>query len=181
VKLQSLVARRYLIPCIDIGLKVTHRPLLGDYLISGQVIFSFPGKACLRCCNFITDERLAQEAQQYGAAGVRPQVVWPNGVLASTAIELMVQLLTPWSRFSVEFNYLEYDDNKSTIAPSFWIELLRNKHCPNHPLDETGTRSLIREYSKGHFTEESRDVKEPRKSWTHLFRKLIDWLRKLRL
>lgn len=175
-------ARRYLIPYIDIGMEVTHRPLLDDYLISGQVIFSFPGKACLRCCNFVTDERLAQEAQQYGAAGGRPQVVWPNGVLASTAIGLMVQLLTPWSRFSVEFNYLEYDGNKSTIAPSFWVEQLRNKRCPHHPLDETGDPFFdVREYSKRHVVVESCDVEEPRKLWTHLVKKLIDWPPKLRL
>ena len=55
------------------------------FLISGQVILSMPGHPCMRCCGFITDERLKQEAERYGAAGARPQVVWPNGVLASTA------------------------------------------------------------------------------------------------
>jgi molybdopterin-synthase adenylyltransferase len=131
-------ARRYLIPYIDIGMDVTHRARLDDFLISGQIIFSFPGMPCLRCCNFITDERLAEEARQYGETGGGPQVVWPNGVLASTAIGLMVQLLTPWSRFPSEFNYLEYDGNKSTVTPSFWVELLKNKSCPHHPLEETG-------------------------------------------
>ncbi|MCA0312683.1 MAG: ThiF family adenylyltransferase [Candidatus Melainabacteria bacterium] len=174
-------ARRYIIPYIDIGMEVTHRPLLDDFLISGQVILSFPGKACLRCCNFITDERLVQEAQQYGAAGGRPQVVWPNGVLASTAIGLMVQLLTPWSRFSVDFNYLEYDGNKSMIASSFWVEQLRNKHCPHHPVDETGDPFFdIREYSKPHVTDQLSDVVEPRSSWMRPLKKLVGWLRKLR-
>jgi hypothetical protein len=47
-------------------------------------------------------------------------------------------LLTPWSRFPAEFNYLEYDGNKSTVTPSFWVELLKGKQCPHHPIDETG-------------------------------------------
>ena len=55
-----------------------------------------PGGPCLRCCGLITDKRLEQEAERYGAAGERPQVVWPNGVLASTAVGLLAQLLTPW-------------------------------------------------------------------------------------
>lgn len=131
-------ARRYLIPYIDIGMNVAYRPQLDDHLITGQVIVSLPGKPCLRCCNFITEERLAEEAKNYGDAGPRPQVVWPNGVLASTAIGLMVQLITPWSRFPFEFNYLEYDGNKSTVSQSFWVERLKNKVCPHHPPDETG-------------------------------------------
>jgi len=131
-------ARRHLIPYIDIGMNVAHRPQLDDYLISGQIIVSLPGKACLRCCNFITDERLAEEAKNYGDAGPRPQVVWSNGILASTAIGLMVQLIAPWSRFPFEFNYLEYDGNKSTVSKSFWVERLQGKDCPHHPPDETG-------------------------------------------
>ena len=89
------LARRYMIPYIDIGMDV-HEIGKGAFLIAGQVILSSPGHPCLRCCGFITDERLKREAEQYGAAGGRPQVVWPNGVLASTAFGLAVQLLTPW-------------------------------------------------------------------------------------
>jgi hypothetical protein len=141
-------ARRYLIPYIDIGMNVAHRPQLDDHLVSGQIIVSLPGKPCLRCCNFITDERLSEEANNYGDAGPRPQVVWSNGVLASTAIGLMVQLITPWSRFPFEFNYLEYDGNKSTVSQSFWVEQLKNKVCPHHPADETGDPLFdIRKYA----------------------------------
>jgi len=50
-------ARRYLIPYIDIGMDVHELPD-SQFLISGQIIVSVPGKPCLRCCNFITDERL---------------------------------------------------------------------------------------------------------------------------
>jgi hypothetical protein len=47
------------------------------------------------------------EAEKYGAAGSRPQVVWPNGVLASTAVGLAVQLLTPWHPKPPAFTFLE--------------------------------------------------------------------------
>lgn len=130
-------ARRYLIPYIDIGMDV-HEIGEGNFLISGQVILSMPGHPCLRCCGFITDERLEREAEQYGAAGARPQVVWPNGVLASTAMGLAVRLLAPWHRDVPEFVYLEYDGNKGTVSHSNRTPLLQGTCCPHHPADETG-------------------------------------------
>ena len=130
-------ARRHLIPYIDIGMDV--HDLGGDrYLIGGQVILSIPGKACLRCCGLITDERLSQEAKQYGAAGARPQVVWSNGVLASTAVGLVTQLLTPWFREPPELVYLDYDGNRGALTPNDRMALLRDTMCPHHPPEETG-------------------------------------------
>jgi hypothetical protein len=130
-------ARRYLIPYIDIGMDV-HELGSKAFLISGQVILSMPGCPCLRCCGLITDERLEEEAKRYGAAGGRPQVVWPNGVLASTAVGLAIQLLTPWFPRPPEFTYLEYDGNKGTVSISSRVELLKDTICPHHPPDETG-------------------------------------------
>jgi molybdopterin-synthase adenylyltransferase len=130
-------ARRHLIPYIDIGMDVHH---LGEHghLISGQVILSSPGFPCLRCCGFITDELLEREAARYGAAGDRPQVVWPNGVLASTAVGLAVQLITPWFRNPPPFTYLEYDGNRGTVSISAHVAALSGKACPHHPKEETG-------------------------------------------
>jgi hypothetical protein len=130
-------ARRYLIPYIDIGMDV-HELGPEAFLISGQVILSMPGCPCLRCCGLITDERLKEEAKRYGAAGGRPQVVWPNGVLASTAVGLAVQLLTPWFPSPPEFTYLEYDGNRGTVSISARVQLLKDTTCPHHPRDETG-------------------------------------------
>ena len=130
-------ARRYLIPYIDIGMDVHDLAEQGT-LVSGQVILSTPGAACLRCCGLITDNRLKQEANQYGAAGGRPQVVWTNGVLASTAVGLLTQILTPWFRDPPAFVYLEYDGNKGTVARSAHMEIYGDRACPHHPLDETG-------------------------------------------
>lgn len=84
--------QRFLIPYIDIGMDV-HKVGAG-FLISGQVVLITPGSPCLRCMGLVTDEALAQEARNYGAAGGKPQVVWPNGVLASTAVGLFTQLIS---------------------------------------------------------------------------------------
>jgi molybdopterin/thiamine biosynthesis adenylyltransferase len=130
-------ARRFLIPYIDIGMDVL---ALGEqeFLINGQVILSIAGGPCLRCCNFITDERLAHEAENYGAAGSRPQVVWSNGVLASTAVGIAIELLTPWHRSRSGFIYLEYDGNQKTVSVSPWVRVLESCVCPHYRRDETG-------------------------------------------
>lgn len=130
-------SRRYLIPYIDIGMDVHEIGKLG-FLISGQVILSFPGFPCLRCCGLITDERLEQEDNLYGAAGSRPQVVWPNGVLASAAVGLVTQVLTAWYSRPPAFVYLEYDGNRGTIVRNARMETLKQCLCPHHPAEETG-------------------------------------------
>ena len=130
-------ARRYLIPYIDIGMDV-HDLGGSRFLVSGQVILSTPGAPCLRCCGFIADERLEEEAKRYAAAGRRPQVVWSNGVLASTATGLLTQILTPWYPDPPAFVYLEYDGNKGTLSRSAHMDMLKECSCVHHPPDETG-------------------------------------------
>jgi hypothetical protein len=141
-------ARRHLIPYIDIGMDV-HDLANKTYLIGGQVILSMPGKACLRCCGLINEERLALEANRYGAAGNRPQVVWSNGMLASAAVGLVAQLLTPWFKEPPEFVYMDYDGNRGTLIPNDRMELLRDKVCQHHPSEETGDPLFdVREFNK---------------------------------
>jgi hypothetical protein len=106
--------RRYLTVYIDIGMDVVIGND-GQAVMGGQVIVSVPDSACMRCYGFINDERLALEAQRYGVAGDRPQVVWPNGVLASTAVGLGVDLVTDWSGCLRGSAYLEYDGRLGTI------------------------------------------------------------------
>jgi hypothetical protein len=130
-------ARRHLIPYIDIGMDV-HDLGKAGFLVSGQVILSMPGCPCMRCSGFITDERLEQEAKRYGAAGARPQVVWSNGVLASTAVGLLTQILTPWYPHPSRFVYLNYDGNRGTVTPNKRMELMKDQVCPHHPFTETG-------------------------------------------
>lgn len=131
-------ARRNLIAYVDVGMDV-HDCGTHGHLISGQVILSTPGYPCLRCCGFLTDRRLEQEAQRYGAAGAQPQVIWPNGVLASTAVGLIIQRITPWFPARKAFVYLEYDGNLSTLVPAPYMRLFPDRiGCPHHPADETG-------------------------------------------
>ena len=89
--------RRYMIPLIDVGMDVTQvedePPGMG-----GQVILSMPDGPCMFCMQFLNEEKLAREARRYGDVGGRSQVVWPNGVLASTAVGIAIDLLTDWTR-----------------------------------------------------------------------------------
>lgn len=64
-----------MIPYIDMGMDVTPLPDSWESLVSGQVVLSSPGEPCLRCFQLVTEERLKAEAQRYGAAGSKPQVV----------------------------------------------------------------------------------------------------------
>lgn len=139
-------SRRYLIPYIDIGMDV-HDVGNSHYLISGQVILSTPGNPCLRCCRYLKDDLLKGEANRYGKAGSRPQVIWPNGVLASTAVGLTIQLLTPWYPTPPAFVYLEYDGNKGTVSVSGLTSFLEDTPCEHYPANETGDAFFdIREY-----------------------------------
>jgi hypothetical protein len=130
--------RRFMIPYIDMGMDVTALPETWESLVSGQVILSMPGDPCLRCLQLVTDERLKAEAQHYGDAGSRPQVVWPNGVLASTAVGLVVQLITPWMRDPPRSAYFAYDANLGTVTPSDRLARRRGKPCPHYPAKAVG-------------------------------------------
>lgn len=131
-------ARQSLIPYIDIGMDVYDLKEKG-FLVSGQVFLSTPSFPCMRCCGILSDERLRREAERYGAAGSRPQVVWPNGVLASTAVGLLVQLLTPWHPHPPRFAHLEYDGNLGTVVPSIYMRRAADlPACPHHPCEEFG-------------------------------------------
>jgi molybdopterin-synthase adenylyltransferase len=128
--------RRFLIPYIDMGMDVHGGA--GRHLISGQVVLSAPGTPCLRCLGVVTNAALAEEARRYGAAGSRPQVVWPNGVLASTSVGLAMQLLSPWHQTPMPGAYLEYDGNKGTLTPSYRYAHAAGRACPHYPANERG-------------------------------------------
>jgi hypothetical protein len=117
----EVACRRYLMHYIDIGMDVhgTERPVIG-----GQVILSSPGNLCMRCMGFLTDKNLAEEAARYGNAGTHPQVVWPNGVLASTAVGFAVDIVTNWTKRSLPYAYYIYDGNLATVTESYTLRNL---------------------------------------------------------
>ena len=129
-------ARRYLIPYIDIGLDVNYVEPEPPRM-SGQVILTMPGGPCLTCLGFLNERNLAKEATDYGAAGIRPQVVWANGVIASTAVGLAIDLMTGWTETSPKVVYLQYDGNNGTMMPHTRLKYLDiDADCP-HYLSET--------------------------------------------
>ena len=85
-----------------------------------------------------TSDRLAQETALYGNAGHRPQVVWPNGVLASTAVGLAVDLVTNWTRLGRSHAYLAYDRNKGTVIESHTLRNIRIESCPHFSDSDVG-------------------------------------------
>jgi hypothetical protein len=128
--------RRHLIPYIDIGMDV-HQVAAEAPRMAGQVILSMPGQACMFCLGFLTEDRLALEVGHYGAGGERPQVVWPNGVLASTAVGHVVSLLTGWSGRPIT-RYLSYDAVSGEIRPHPRLAYVNADSCPHYPLTEIG-------------------------------------------
>ena len=108
-------SRELKIPYLDIGMYI--KKTSDDFFyIFGQVIMTFPGKPCLRCLDFLREETLDLEAGHYGDAGNRPQVIWPNGVLASTAIGVLMDYFFNWSGNNLEYVYLQYNGNEHTIT-----------------------------------------------------------------
>jgi molybdopterin/thiamine biosynthesis adenylyltransferase len=128
--------RRYLIHYIDIGMSVVSAG--NSRRIVGQVAISSPGGPCLRCMAIVSEKGLKEEAQHYGDAGPQPQVVWPNGVLASTSVGLFVQLVTPWHPHSTDSAYVEYNGNDNTLAPSPRLEYAKMSSCLHFPEFDLG-------------------------------------------
>jgi hypothetical protein len=129
--------RRFLIPYIDIGMDL-HQAGDEPPVMGGQVILSIPGGPCMFCLGFLNNANLAREAARYGAAGGRPQVVWPNGVLASTAVGVAVDLLTDWTRSLRGPVYLSYRGNDGTVQPHVRLKYLAGAHCDHYPPEQVG-------------------------------------------
>lgn len=140
--------RRFLIPYIDMGMDVRRIGQNGEFLVAGQVVLSSPGSPCLRCLGVVTDSALADEAGRYGDAGGKPQVVWPNGVLASAAVGILAQLFTPWHNKPARSAYFAYDANEGTMVVSDRLRRSAGKPCRHYPRAAVGDpRFDVREFS----------------------------------
>lgn len=126
--------RRFLIPYIDIGMDV-HNGSHG-FSISGQVALSLPDYPCMHCMGILKENELAEEQSRYGAAGGRPQVVWPNGSLASAAVGQFMALILPWNSSTKPELLLEYDGNRQTIRESAKLRHIADTVCPHFPADK---------------------------------------------
>jgi hypothetical protein len=131
-------ARRFLIPYIDIGMDVY--PPVGGWppRMVGQIIASIPGRPCMTCFGFLNETNLAREASKYGAAGINPQVVWANGILASTAVGIAVDILTGWNNSPDRATACySFDGNSNTVARDPRLKYLPDK-CVHYPTEQAG-------------------------------------------
>ena len=123
-------ARIFLLPFIDIGMDVT-RLSEDRYTVAGQMILTLPGGPCMRCLGFLKTEHLEREENEYGDAGINPQVVWTNGTLASLAVGAFVRLMTPWFPTSRGFEWLELDGDNQLVSRSRQPDYMASGPC-NH-------------------------------------------------
>lgn len=134
--------RRYLIPMIDVGMDIVQIEGQSPRL-AGQVILSLPGYPCLYCIGFLNEKTLAAEAQRYGeAAGPNPQVVWPNGILVSTAVSIAVELATGWRKSPPSLIYKLYDGNLDLLIDHPRYKHVHHLQCQHYKLDEIGDPKL---------------------------------------
>lgn len=133
----EVTCRRYLIPYIDIGMDV-HQVMGDSPRMAGQIILSMPDESCMFCFDFLNDSVLAQEGTRYGDAGGRPQVIWSNGVLASSAVGLAVDLLTGWSGRRRPAAYLSYDGDACLVGPHPQYQLRSSKGCIHYTSQDIG-------------------------------------------
>jgi molybdopterin-synthase adenylyltransferase len=95
----------------------------------------------MQCVGFLNERTLAEEAQRYGDAGNHPQVVWANGVLASTGMGLGVDLVTGWSGRRATVEYLSFDGNTGTVTPHVRLVHLQENSCDHHSQEGAGDPS----------------------------------------
>lgn len=128
--------RGNLIPYIDIGMNVSKSGQ--SSLVSGQVAISTPDMPCLKCMLILKDKDIANEETRYGVAGIRPQVVWSNGVLASSAVGILMSLICPWGQnhFS-DSTFRVYNGNEHTLEASPRCPYLPKK-CRHYSLKDIG-------------------------------------------
>lgn len=134
-------SRRHLMPYIDIGIDVVQVDPQPPVL-SGQVIASLPGGPCMWCLGFLTEKKLAAEAKKYGDAGHNPQVVWANGVVASAAVGIAVDLVTGWTGSAQDVVYLSYEGNSGLVLPHKRLTVV-DRPCQHFPHDQVGEARFI--------------------------------------
>lgn len=129
-------AHRFLIPYFDIGMDVYDDH--DRYSIAGQAIRSMPGEPCMRCLSVLQDDDIAEESRNYGAAGGKPQVVWSNGILASTAVGLFLEIVTPWHLDARPVASIDYDGNRHTLETRGGVRYVEDGVCSHFKTNEVG-------------------------------------------
>ena len=113
--------RRHHIPLVDIGINIRTE---GGKLLeaAGQVVVVTPDTACIRCTPLLSDAVLRKEAEEKppgydrnaDAAG-DPQVISMNGVLASEAVNSVLDLLTGYTSGGRGAGWWLYDGRRGGL------------------------------------------------------------------
>jgi hypothetical protein len=125
------IAWRYCIPLVDIGLRITTN--LSDRLtgVSGQRSTVLPGRPCLWCMDFLTDEKLRGETGGRGRSYLQGPndrdafVSCFNGVLAGEAAAEVLRLLSGLG--GDRDMRLQYEGQEGFLGP---MVVKPRKHCP---------------------------------------------------
>jgi molybdopterin/thiamine biosynthesis adenylyltransferase len=133
-------ARRYLIPYLDIGLTVFPPTAGQPPQMVGHVFLSMPDGPCFRCLQVITERDLREEARErgYGSPAVAQQVVSANGVLASAAVGLLLDLVSGWSGDDAAPFLLQYNGNRGELMVSRKLTPLPSFPCSHYPPGSVG-------------------------------------------
>jgi hypothetical protein len=132
------MALRYAIPYVDIGLilipdgtreKSDFPPVR---TISGNIFTYVPGGACMWCTEFLTDQKLSDETGGRGRPylasldGADARVVSFNGVLASQAVNEVLNLVLGFKHSDLKSAYWKFDGFSGSLTS--WA-IARNIHC----------------------------------------------------
>ena len=129
----NVFCRRYSLALIDIGMNIeTCKEQLRS--AHGQVICVLPDSPCLRCTPFLSDAVLERERREHPPGYDRnpdagdPQVVSMNGTLASEACNILLDLLTGYSRGKRGARWWQYNGRTGEVEvaelPARWV------NCP---------------------------------------------------
>jgi hypothetical protein len=121
------ISQRYLIPYIDIGLLIISD--LNSQSIGGNVLSLIPGKLCMWCIGFLSDQKLAVEnggrpRSYFQGTTKQAQVVTFNGLLASAAMNEVLHLVTGYRQNDDSVTIKKFDGGTGTLED--WV-------VNNHP------------------------------------------------
>lgn len=107
---------QYIIPVIDLGIDIDAAD--GRIrAIGGRVTRSIPGQLCMTCVDILDPARVAAEANRTYLAGVAaPSVVSLNGVVASLAVNELLDVLTGFTGETPKLpRSLVFDGRRGTV------------------------------------------------------------------
>jgi hypothetical protein len=130
-------ALRYAVPYVDVGLILkTEDDLSEDFppinMISGNIFTYVPGSACMWCTGFLSEDKLAEETDRRGRPYLRTKdnadahVLSFNGLLASQAVNDVLNLIMGFSAVEQTSTYRKYDGFKGTLLPCI---IRKNEKC----------------------------------------------------